>query len=436
MRLLIDHGAYENFGDLAMLEAALARLRRIEDSTLHVQHSPMRWPWDNVCEVAYEIRPPGTLIRRTARLLRLPETLAGPLRGAAERWRRCAHRALATANFAPVYPMRVGGRPATVHRFCGQFDALYVAGGGDLNDLFPEALWRCCCLIDGFSAQGKPVYLSGQQIGPIRWQESHLLLRSALRRAAYLGIREPNESLRFCERAALDAGRVALTGDDSFGIAPAPEGDVAEVLARHGVERGRFIAVNVRIGRYVAVDADALSRLGRLLNTIQARAGVPLLAVPISVADGDSDIKAARLLAGHISTGEFRVLDRGPFSAQLLKGVLGAAYGAVGMSYHFGTFALSQGVPAVALHAGDYYAQKALGLSGYWRDERLAQSIDAIDPGTAPKIVALFADNGFRERLRASAEKHAQDWELAFRQNVVEPLQTVSRSRTSRVAGA
>jgi polysaccharide pyruvyl transferase WcaK-like protein len=423
MKLLIDHGAYENFGDLAMLEAAVVRLRQIPGVSLHVQQSPMAWEGDNVEELKYDIRPPGSILRRFVRLSRLRGRLQTLFLDNAEHWRRMCHRAMATARLSSLYPIRVAGRPMTIRRFCKQFDALYIAGGGDLNDVFPEALWRCCALIAAFTAQGKPAYLSGQQIGPIHRRESDLMLQSALRSATYVGVREPTDSIGFCERAGIVGARYAMTGDDSFGIAPASPAEVARLLTRHGVRAGEFIAVNVRIGGYVPVESAALRRIGELLCALQTATGMPLLAVPISIAESDSDIESARLLARHLDGSPLQVLEGEQFSAALLKGVLGAAYGAVGMSYHFGTFALSGGVPAIALYTGDYYAQKARGVSRFWGDDRLAVSIDSLGQQAATNILSLFADTDLRARLRKHADHAQQAWARAFDQNVMVPLE-------------
>lgn len=40
-----------------------------------------------------------------------------------------------------------------------------------------------------------------------------------------------------------------------------------------------------------------------------------------------------------------------------VKGVLGRAWGAVGTSYHFCTFAASMGVPVACLYDGSYYSK-------------------------------------------------------------------------------
>jgi polysaccharide pyruvyl transferase WcaK-like protein len=432
VNVLVDHGAYDNFGDLAMLEAAVTRLRGIDGARLFVQESTLTWPWDNVRPIAYEIRPPGTLIRRLGRMARLRGRPARLVEAAAERWRWLAHELLGRANVAPLYPLRSSRRSATIAGFTRPFDALFVAGGGDLNDVFPEALWRCCCLIGAFAAAGKPVFLSGQQIGPVRSVASERMLRAALQRVTYLGVRDPGESWHFCERAGLRSPQVAMLGDDSLGLAPAGEVEVLEVLHEHRLQRGRFVAVNVRIGAYVTVDQQGLQRVARLLATVQRETELPLLAVPISVAAGDSDLESARLLGQQLEGADFRVLQTASLSAALLKGVLGAADSAVGMSHHFCTFALSQGVPALALHAGDYYAQKASGLSLFWGDQRLAQPIDALDDAAIGRALDLLGDDALRQHLRDRASRVARAWETGFERHVVAPL----RSRVSTGSGA
>ncbi|TAK50774.1 MAG: hypothetical protein EPO25_18505 [Gammaproteobacteria bacterium] len=421
MKILVDHGAYENFGDLAMLEAALARLRTIPGVELAVQEAPVQWPWPGIRTMGYDIRPPGATLRRFARA----RILAGPPRAAmhaaARCWQLLAHHLAGLAGGTGAWPVRIAGGPQRLSQFCAQFDALFVAGGGDLNDVFPQALWRCCCLVRGFAAQGKPVFLSGQQIGPIRHAGSARLLRAALRRATFVGVREPGDSWRLATAAGLAGARLALTGDDSLGLLPAAADAIDAALAASGIGREPFLAVNIRIGPYVDVAADSLPAIARVLDGVAGRCRLPLLAVPISVADEDSDLQAAEALARCLRR-PLPILRGNRLSAALLKGVLGRAHGAIGMSYHFCTFALSQGVPAIALYAGDYYAQKAAGLADCWGDARLAEPIARLDDEAPGRLLQLLGDEALRARLREAAPMAARNWEDAFAAHVVRPL--------------
>ena len=113
-------------------------------------------------------------------------------------------------------------------------------------------------------------------------------------------------------------------------------------------------------------------------------------------------------------------------SAALLKGVLGSAHAAIGMSYHFCTFALSQGVPAISLYTGDYYRQKAIGLSSFWGDERLALAIEELAAHGLDRVQAVFTDESLRARLDVRARDAAQEWQAGFKRNILRPLRELA----------
>jgi polysaccharide pyruvyl transferase WcaK-like protein len=426
VKILVDHGAYENFGDLAMLETAVERLRGIEGAELHVQVSPLSWPWGNVRSVDYHVLAPGWVLKRAASAMDPVQPIRRKLEQAAGSWRNKVFDRVGRGARAGMPLVRAGGRRRALARWCEDYDALFIAGGGDMNDVFPDALWRCCALINAFAAQRKPVFLSGQQLGPMRHGASLRLLQAALRGTTFVGVREPTESLELCVDAGLDATRMAMTGDDSLGLQAAGWDTVESLLARSGVTRGEFIAVNVRIGDYTSVSQRQLGDIAALLGRLAQDSGRRLLAVPISVAEGDSDVVAAEQLRQQPGCEELRILEHTSLSAALLKGVLGSAYAAIGMSYHFGTFALSHGVPAIALHTGDYYGQKAKGLSGFWGDERLALAIEELGADALNRVQAVFGDESLRAHLEVRVRDAVQEWQAAFERNVLRRLRELA----------
>jgi polysaccharide pyruvyl transferase WcaK-like protein len=433
MKILVDHGAYDNFGDLAMLEAAVDRLRQIEGVELHVQDSPQVWGHDNVQTVGYHVPLPDTALNRKVRSRVKSKILRRGLRVATTAWRDHLYRRISRGSSVGPQPVETGAGRLDIARWCQQYDALFIAGGGDMTDVFPQALWRSCALIHGFADQRKMVLLSGQQLGPMRRSASVRLLHSALRRATFVGVREPTESVRVLMRAEVDRARMAMMGDDSLGIVAAGDAEVGKLLEAHGVAPRKFIAVNVRVGPYTPVQPRHLRDVANLLNQLSREFELPLLAVPISVCEGDSDVASARLLRDQLGEGRLQILDRSPLSASLLKGVLGSAHAAIGMSYHFCTFALCQGVPAIALYVGDYYEQKATGLSAFWGDRRLARSIeDLATTLAAVDACATFADQSLREQLRARAREATSAWEHGFDQHIMQPLRAQASKRPAR----
>ena len=99
----------------------------------------------------------------------------------------------------------------------------------------------------------------------------------------------------------------------------------------------------------------------------------------------------------------------------LTKGILGKAYGAIGTSYHFCTFALSEGVPALCIYDGDYYSQKAKGLSLFWENEKLALSLKKMNIEHATQqIIDIFKDGKLRKQIKLRHEEALARWHNIF----------------------
>jgi polysaccharide pyruvyl transferase WcaK-like protein len=164
---------------------------------------------------------------------------------------------------------------------------------------------------------------------------------------------------------------------------------------------------------HLPVIADIVSNIALLLQ-------MPIVIVPISFDSHDSDMLSGKELAQAIFFRDVVVIEHADLNACLVKGVLGEAFGAIGVSYHFCTFALTQGVPAVCLYDGDYYGQKGRGLCGFWADNRLALSLRDLTTLSAVKhIMQVFNDDRLRENLPRIAVEAVERWHSIFDQQVI-----------------
>jgi polysaccharide pyruvyl transferase WcaK-like protein len=144
-----------------------------------------------------------------------------------------------------------------------------------------------------------------------------------------------------------------------------------------------------------------------------------LAELPIAFNKIDSDDRSGERLLDLMKHPELRRIDSDQLTAGLVRGLLGKAFGAIGVSYHFCTFALSQGVPAVCLYAGDYYSQKARGICAFWQDDGLAIFLQKAEISSAVEHVStLLRDLPWRTKLRQQARSAANDWQKVFDKRV------------------
>lgn len=427
MKLLVNHSSGNNLGDMAMIEGVVRRLLHIDSGLhLHVKDNSSlpqeMWTWDNVTRVVTANILPEP-ISRVPLVNRIPyiKRYESQLKTLGI---RCCHALLGRGLNASNFQMDHSPDGSTLGDWCHEYDAMHFVGMGGFTDIFIDDVWYYCSLVHTFAAQRKPVIFTGQQIGPIHSRGTYSLIQRALKKAEFVGLREPTDSLKFCKQANLSLDHFAVMGDDSFGLPAAISDVVKAFLASRNLPLKGFIAVNLRIAGYAGDPDQYTNKIADLLCHLLQKYDLPIVVVPIALDEYDSDITSGHLLAEVIGDDRVQVLDKPEeLNAALVKGILGQAYAAIGVSYHFCTFALSQGVPAICIFDGDYYSQKAKGISKFWGDERLALPLKQLDLDQAIRQVSeVIEDQQLREDLRTRAEKAIQQWENIFDRKVHQML--------------
>jgi polysaccharide pyruvyl transferase WcaK-like protein len=428
MRLLVEHGYSNNFGDIAMLEGAVLRLKiMLPKADIFIIEKPkfssMLWLMDRIQKhEAYGIKP-----FLWSKIKRIPI-----LKFYNEEWRRiCCKLTLryfetfSTASQITL-PQACNPKKITLGKYCEQFDALCLTGGGYLTDIFYGELFRKCLLMLTFAEQNKPIILTGQQLGPFRSEMLKTFLLKALSKTNFVGLRDHGYSLSLCLQAKLGAERYSVMGDDSFGIYAFDESSIEKLIAGYNLKTNEFISFNVRFAKYAFKHSAYIYKIAKIAETLIEKFDMPILIVPIALNDYDSDITSGERLAKAINSDRVSVMNNtAHLTPSLVKGVLGRAFGAVGISYHFCTFSLSMGIPAVCIYADDYYSQKARSLCDFWADQRLAVSLDADTDLAAAHITKVFKDASLKEKLGIKKMQVFEQWQHIFDRQVTDILGAV-----------
>jgi polysaccharide pyruvyl transferase WcaK-like protein len=419
MKVLVDHGAYGNLGDTSMIEAVVLRLQHLlpEDEIYVIDRPSLKtkvWDLPNVFrQEDYSVK------------VVLEDTLARApfLWRYSGDWRKLTSKvellftgsSFAAGSFSLCNSRNTEIRFPNLGKFCEQFDALHIVGGGNLNDIFYDELFRKCLLIQAFAEQDKPIILTGQQLGPFSSAVLKKALAKTLQKANFVGLREPGDSLAFCQEACIETNCFDVMGDDSFGLSPVDDNDVLAILAQYGVKENGFLAFNIRIGHYAKEHAKYLQQISIIVDKLSKQFQMPVLIVPVALSQNDNDITSGKKLVEMLSSSQVLVLQNNNLTSSLVKGVLGKAFGAVGVSYHFCTFALSQGVPSVCIYDGEYYSQKARGLCDFWGDKRLALPLkDIITDLAVYHLVQVFKDDHLRRKLKYFSKQAIEHWKNVF----------------------
>lgn len=254
--------------------------------------------------------------------------------------------------------------------------------------------------------------LTGQQLGPIN---SGLYKNAAMKifkEVSFMGLRDPGDSVELCRKAGLSPEQFRVMGDDSLYYPPATQSVVQEWLKANDLISGRFIAVNLRIAWYAIADKRVLSNVIAALKELSEALSMLLLFVPISWAEHDSDYKAAKLLQSELES--MRILQPFCHSPAIIKGLLAHAFGSIGTSFHFCTFSLSQGVPAVCVYQSDYYAQKARSLELFWQETGMVWDMQNLTKSGTGRIIEYMTNDFVRDRLLKKSKRAKLEWQYVF----------------------
>jgi colanic acid/amylovoran biosynthesis protein len=361
VRILVEPSDYKltNMGDAAMLKVAVARLRVLwpdaslevftDDSAGLIKQCPDATPLSMVGReqwVADEF-----LLPRLAR--RLPDSMTARRRRL-ERALRSRHP-MVVASIKRARERRSGRSTAALDAFLdsvAEADLLVVSGMGGITDFFERYAFELLDVLALAICRRVPTAMFGQGLGPIYDRELWAHARSVLTRIDQLSLREGRAGGPLLASLGVDPRRVVVTGDDAIELA---------YERRQEQNIGGGIGVNLRKADYSGVDEELAGRLREILHLGAATLGAPLVSVPISRLPGERDADAIRSVVD-----DYRPFVDGGDELDSPESVIARIQQCrvvVVGSYHAAVFALAQGIPAIALFASPYYADKMQGLA-------------------------------------------------------------------------
>jgi polysaccharide pyruvyl transferase WcaK-like protein len=382
---------YQNMGDIAMLQVAVARLLdlwpdgRIEvltDSPANLARycpgaiplsraASKCWMEGRVLLGHYHTFLPNPVSARLSRLkrilrLRWPSFLELLIRvSLVVRDRTCSRNEL--TGFLDALKMA---------------DLLVVCGSGGFADSCQE--WNISVLdtMETAIRRGIPVVMFGQGIGPLSDPVSLSRARDVFPGVTLITLRGTRGGQALLEAIGAPA-EIRTTGDEAVELA----------YSARANERGSAVGINLRVASYAEVESDTTVKVGSVLQEFARRNQTTLLPIPIAFHEYAQDHGAIRqLLTGfddesdgglHLDT-PMKIIKQ---TARCKIVVTGA--------YHAAVFALAQGIPVVCLSNSPYYLAKFKGLEDLF--------------GSGCTVVTL-SDPDFSEKLAFAIDKM---WNLA-----------------------
>ncbi len=256
-------------------------------------------------------------------------------------------------------------------------DLVVGPGGGYFNDSFASGCQSIFMALLLASGSGKPVGLVGQGLGPARDGAVLRLGRTLFPRLSFLGLREGRAGLRLAENIGADAARIFVTGDDAIELGYQSRKD----------RLGSKIGFNFRLAAYSGTTHEHADMVREAVSIFRDKCGATVVPVPISRQPWEDDLESFRKLfpASTSDSGMNSI----PVTPAAIISIVSACRVVVTSSYHAGVFALSQGIPVLAVVKSEYYIDKFQGLSDQFG---LGIRIMLLDSSDAGALAAAIED--------------------------------------------
>lgn len=228
-------------------------------------------------------------------------------------------------------------------------DVVVADGGGYLTDADVDQTERTLRLLGEAQRRGKPTIMFSQGIGPLEDPALRALAADVFPAVDLIGLREGLKGPELLAGLGVDESRVVVTGDDAIELAH----------AARNPELGSDLGVCFRLVDYMGFEAHHAHMVSDVIGAAAQRHRARLVPVHISEYSDEDRIASRTVTAGHRAVADRRC-EAPPVHAVRR---VGRCRVLVTAAYHAGVFALSQGIPIVALSRSAYYDWKFNGLT-------------------------------------------------------------------------
>lgn len=254
-------------------------------------------------------------------------------------------------------------------------DFILYSGGGYLTDL--GALEARACLLTGILGilLGKPVYFSGQGIGPLSNPVTRILLKFVAHRAGIILVRDQNASKETLTRLNIDYQKIREAGDDALTPMSFSGGTIQKT------DRNKILGMHLRLTPFGNRSAEIIEQSKSIFQPLIDKGWRLRFFIFATQSTWEHDLYSR--LTSNMNESSFSIVQSDDPGE--IRRSIGECTVCVGMAYHFLLFALAEAIPAIGLYSGPYYRQKLNGLYGWYNrrewllDQEVCNSENLID---------------------------------------------------------
>jgi polysaccharide pyruvyl transferase WcaK-like protein len=292
-------------------------------------------------------------------------------------------------------------------------DVLLVTGGGTINTRDPNgySVKRMHALVKYFKNLGKPVFMSGQTIGPLGLYEEHdRLAKEIIESVEFLSARDHRYSRRYLQVIEAEPKQFVETFDDAYTL-PYKDQELPADLANFFQDQDVF-AVNVT--EYTSDDPKQRVFIANLCEKLIETFGVKIVLVSHTPKDF-YNLHIIYDMAKDSVKEEIMLPDTRLWRDKLLKKLISSCKVAIGGRYHFIVFAGTSNTPFVGM-CGNHYSYikqdgfaRVLGLEDFILTEKETWDMDLLlDKIKAARNLQLDLEDKF-QRPSVSMQ-HFGEW--------------------------
>lgn len=347
-----------NLGDVAMLQAAVRRLRalwpqaRVEIPTKNpdalLTHCPDARPLPHG-EWFSERYLLGRLHRR------LPPALSRRLIGLKHDLRRWP--ALEASAIGLKLRLTRAERASfeTYWRAINRADLIVISGAGGITDVFPGFTRSVLETLAFAIRRGVPTAMFGHGFGRLRSPELMARAAAVLPRVDLIALRESRLGLPLLKQLKVAEQRVMVTGDDAVEMA----------YRTRPAKLGAKIGINMRTMAPADLDDNLIADIRSVVQEFAGTLGASFIPLPIALQQATDARAIAQVIEGceQPSNDEPRLGNPCLDSPREVIARAGECRIVITGAYHAAVFALAQGVPAICVAKSEYFLDKFSGLA-------------------------------------------------------------------------
>ncbi len=255
-------------------------------------------------------------------------------------------------------------------------DLLFNVGGGNLNSIITDELYKKCTTYIAARILRKPVIVSGQTIGPFTRKFDAWYAKTALNLVHMITLRDKETSRERLKAIGVTKPAIADTADDAMTLPAIGDHEIRSIFQEETGWSWRLpgknplIVMNMKASLRLFKGQDRnggleneTDLLARIADELVSSFGAAILFLPTDYSDDADDREVHREILRRMTHAPQARSIEGEYTDQMLKGMIGLADCVIGARYHFLVFAASQSVPFLGMASGLYQQTKLKGLA-------------------------------------------------------------------------